>query len=140
MSIMSYFTPAVRVLSPVTCIHHAPAKYSLLLAAILAVSGMGTSPCFAAETGDKPIQPMTKTPDKVNEATSKKAKPIIGKVSINSASAEELQTLKGVGVTKANAIVDYRTQNGKFKSIDDLVNVTGIGPKLVESNRDILTL
>lgn len=139
MSIMSYFAPAVRVLSPLTRAHHAPTKYSLLLAAMLVVSGMGIGSSFAAETSDKPIQPMTKTQDKVNEATNK-TKQAIGKVSINSASAEELQSLKGVGVTKAKAIVDYRTQNGKFKSIDDLANVTGIGPKLVESNRDILKL
>jgi len=49
------------------------------------------------------------------------------RVNINSASAEELETLPGIGPTTAQAIVDYRTQNGRFWSIQDLLHVPGIG-------------
>ncbi|MDR6963599.1 ComEA family DNA-binding protein [Shewanella putrefaciens] len=61
-------------------------------------------------------------------------------VNINTASVEELQELKGIGVAKAQAIVDYRTQNGKFNAIDDLANVSGIGAKLIEQNRHLIKL
>ncbi len=47
------------------------------------------------------------------------------KVNINTADAENLQSLKGVGTAKAQAIVEYRTQHGPFKSAEDLSNVKG---------------
>lgn len=62
------------------------------------------------------------------------------KVSLNSANAEQLQQLTGVGAKKAQAIIAYRNQNGGFKSIDDLKKVKGIGEKLFEQNRARLSL
>ena len=62
------------------------------------------------------------------------------KISLNHASLTELQQLHGVGEKKAQAIVQYRQQNGKFKSIDELQNVKGIGPKLLEKNKARLSL
>lgn len=64
----------------------------------------------------------------------------INKVSINTATIEQLQQLSGAGPKKAQAIFDYRKQNGQFKSIDDLQKVKGIGVKFIEKNRSILTL
>jgi competence protein ComEA len=51
------------------------------------------------------------------------------KVNINSADAKALQALKGIGQKKAQAIIDYRTKNGKFQKPEDLMKVSGIGPK-----------
>ncbi|MBU0455907.1 MAG: helix-hairpin-helix domain-containing protein [Gammaproteobacteria bacterium] len=48
---------------------------------------------------------------------------------MNKADASTLESVKGIGPKKAQAIVDYRTQNGPFKSIDDLTKVKGIGSK-----------
>lgn len=62
------------------------------------------------------------------------------KVNINTASAEELQTLTGIGEKKAQAIIDYRTQNGNFQSIDQLTEVDGFGEKTVEKLRDSITI
>jgi len=57
-------------------------------------------------------------------------------VNINTASAEEIsESLKGVGVKKAEAIVKYRKANGVFSNIDELTNVKGIGKKTVASNK-----
>jgi len=52
-------------------------------------------------------------------------------VDINEADFKTLKNLKGIGDTKANAIIQYRELNGDFVSVDDLENVKGIGPKIV---------
>ena len=56
-----------------------------------------------------------------------------GKVNINTATVEELKTLKGVGEKRAEAIIEYRKKNGSFKTKEDLMKVRGIGKKLFES-------
>lgn len=66
---------------------------------------------------------------------------IAAPVNINTADAKTLETaLVGVGSKTAKAIVDYRTKNGAFKTVEDLEKVKGIGPKLVEKNRANLTV
>ena len=62
-------------------------------------------------------------------------------VNVNSASAEEIaEALKGIGMSKAEAIVSYRSENGQFKHIDELVNVKGIGIRTVDINREYILL
>lgn len=61
-------------------------------------------------------------------------------VNLNTASSEELQTLSGVGPATAAAIIEYRAQNGGFRSVDDLDQVPGIGPKTMEELRDAVTV
>jgi competence protein ComEA len=56
-------------------------------------------------------------------------------VSLNSATAEQLDTLDGVGPATAQKILDWRTQHGGFRSIDDLSEVPGIGPKKLAALR-----
>lgn len=65
---------------------------------------------------------------------------IAGPVDINTADAKTIsEELKGIGLTKAQAIVEYRQKHGPFKSPDDLSLVKGIGERTVELNRaDIL--
>ena len=61
---------------------------------------------------------------------------IAGQVDINSADAETISAeLKGVGLTKAKAIVEYRKKHGPFRTADDLSLVKGIGERTVEINR-----
>jgi len=63
------------------------------------------------------------------------------KVNINTASAEQISAaMTGVGDSKANAIVEYRNSNGKFKAIQDLENVDGIGSKTVDKNKENISL
>lgn len=57
-------------------------------------------------------------------------------VDINTATAEVLaETIDGVGVRKAEAIVRHREQHGPFTSVDELVEVSGIGPKILERSK-----
>lgn len=63
-----------------------------------------------------------------------------GRVNINKASAEELDALPGIGPTAAQAIVDYRLQNGNFANIQDIQNVPGIGPATYEKIKDYITV
>lgn len=58
------------------------------------------------------------------------------KVNINQADETQLQTLNGIGESKAKKIIAYRNENGSFKSIEDLTNVSGIGQKTFESLKD----
>lgn len=63
------------------------------------------------------------------------------RVDINTASAEEIsQMLVGIGPSKAQAIVDYRNEFGRFEDVDELINVRGIGLRTVDQNRDRLSL
>lgn len=62
-------------------------------------------------------------------------------VNVNTAGVSALtENIVGVGPKLADRIVKYRSENGAFKSIDDLSNVKGIGPKLIEKNKENLLL
>ncbi len=60
-------------------------------------------------------------------------------VNINTATKEELTTLKGVGEKRAQEIINYRTKNGPFKTVDDLDKVPGIGPGIMKQIRSEIT-
>lgn len=64
----------------------------------------------------------------------------IGKLDLNSATLEELMTLPGIGESKAQAIIDYRLQHGGFSSIEELIQVDGIGKGLFEKIKNRVTV
>jgi competence protein ComEA len=81
------------------------------------------------------LTPLTLHADEVAVASQ------VQNVNINKADAETLtQGLKGVGRSRAEAIVQYRSAYGPFFSIDDLLEVKGVGPSIVDKNRDRITL
>ena len=61
-------------------------------------------------------------------------------INLNSATAEQLDTLDGVGPATAEKILEYRTQHGGFSSIDDLAQISGIGPKKLEALKAQVTV
>lgn len=62
------------------------------------------------------------------------------KISINNASLEELDSLPGIGTSKAKDIIDFREKNGLFKQIEDIKNVSGIGESLFEKIKDYISI
>lgn len=68
-----------------------------------------------------------------NSNTANISKDEEGKINLNQATKEELMTLSGVGEKKAEKIIEYREENGSFKTIEDLKNVNGFGEKSFES-------
>lgn len=103
---------------------------SSLLFAVLALFSLGT---FAAEPAKtEPTEPVASQPA---------AGPTVGVVNLNTADAETLQRdLSGIGQVKAKAIVEYREANGPFTSVDELLEVKGIGAATLEKNRSKLSV
>lgn len=75
-----------------------------------------------------------------NNNESKNEENISSKISINIATIEELQTLTGIGKSKAEDIIEYRNTNGNFQKIEDIKNVKGIGDSVFEKIKDNITV
>lgn len=98
--------------------------YQLLTLLILCF--IFTSPSYAASEG---------------QPTANKHEGITITVNVNTAGLEELSTLlTGVGEAKAQRIIDYRNEVGLFKTVDEIMNVKGIGPAFIEKNRSRIEL
>ncbi|MCG9714335.1 helix-hairpin-helix domain-containing protein [Shewanella insulae] len=97
---------------------------NLVLAALVAAS-FSLVPALAAEQVSIPADT---------------AQASLTQVNINTATAQELTKLKGIGDVKASAIVEYRDAHGKFNTIEELTKVKGIGPKVLEQNKTMLSL
>lgn len=65
---------------------------------------------------------------------------VVGKPNINQATAEELEKLPGIGPVLAARIVAFREEHGPFRTVDDLLSVSGIGPKTLDGFRDLVTV
>jgi len=110
-----------------------PSIASLILLASLSFAGVTS----AATKPQPAATPAVESTAPVNQAPAGQ----VTTVNINSADVDELQkSLKGIGKVKAQAIVDYRTANGPFTSVDQLLEVKGIGKGTLDKNRDRISL
>lgn len=103
---------------------------SLVFALLLGITGgVNAAPNATAKAGSPA------------PASSPAASASSGKLNLNTADAQTIQhELSGVGEAKAQAIVAYREANGRFSSVDELLEVKGIGKSLLDKNRDKLDI
>ncbi len=73
---------------------------------------------------------------KITETVKQETTQSSEKININTADVSALSQLELIGEKKAQAIIDYREKNGKFRSAEEITNVSGIGTAVLESNRD----
>ena len=94
-------------------------------------------PCVCPENNDACIDEKNKATDISKEKDIKKTN---DKISINTATKEELMTLDGIGESKAESILEYIKEKGKFEKIEDIKNVSGIGEALYEKIKNKITI
>ncbi|MGE6259473.1 helix-hairpin-helix domain-containing protein [Heyndrickxia sporothermodurans] len=87
---------------------------------------------YVPKLGEKtnPIHSISSSSDSINN----------DKVNINTANSEQLQSISGIGPSKAASIIEYREQNGPYKKIEEIKNVTGIGDKTFEKLKESITV
>ncbi len=95
----------------------------------LLITAGASSTAFAATPTQTAIQ---STPQAIQQSA-------VATINVNTATVEQLSTLKGIGPAKAKAIVQFREEYGTFNSLDDLASVKGIGSKTIEKNRLLAT-
>lgn len=91
---------------------------------------------FTEYTSNKIVVETVAVNSDINTYTSSAAPELDGKININSADKERLMTIKGIGEVRAQRIIDYREANGGFKTIENIMDVQGIGKELYESIKD----
>lgn len=101
------------------------------------------------QTVTKYIEKECSCPDTINDACMKKADTTKkeetkaskdNKVSINTGTLEELQTIPGIGESKAQAIIEYREKNGNFNAIEEIKNISGIGESTFDKFKEYITI
>ncbi|MEB0041530.1 MULTISPECIES: helix-hairpin-helix domain-containing protein [unclassified Pseudomonas] len=104
------------------------AVLSSVLFALLTTASVAASAAPAAQSAPMPSMSVSAAATPAETST---------KINLNTADAETLQKeLSGIGSAKANAIVAYREANGEFATVDELLEVKGIGKAILDKNRD----
>ena len=104
--------------------------------AVVAVFMLIAVPVIATE----PAATQQQEPAKASAPPAKKAPGLEGQININTATAEQLVLLPGIGKKTADAIIEYRTKNGNFTVVDDIAKVKEIGAKKLEKIKQYLVL
>ncbi|MBB5354552.1 competence protein ComEA [Anoxybacillus mongoliensis] len=91
---------------------------------------------FAMKVHDEMVIYVPKKGEDILVETASQTSSSSGKININTATIDQLQTLQGIGPAKASAIIAYREEHGPFQKVEDLLHVSGIGPKSLEKIKE----
>ena len=119
--------------------HHKEKYKFLAVVGFFLVSGILYSHSFYGGTLDMG-QEITVDEIGVAEGNLTPAEDLLGKININTAAAEELVSLSGIGEGRAADIIAYREENGAFSRIEDIMKVSGIGEKTFEEIKERITV
>ena len=92
---------------------------------------------YVAKVGENAVDVTTSAPASATSGTGQTKSAL---VNLNTATEADFQTISGIGQKRAQDIIAYREANGKFKSVDDLKNVSGIGAKTLEKLKEYVTV
>lgn len=95
---------------------------------------------FSASAFSAQDKPSAKNAAETQKSAQVQTAPVASVINLNKADLQTLAQLNGVGEKKAEAIIAYREAKGGFKSVDELLSVKGIGEKLLEKNRSLLSV
>lgn len=110
--------------------------YNFLTLSRIGEIGGEVASSYEDATEKKELDTTVEKTTTVTEETVKESSENTRMININTASINELTTLPGIGEVKARAIVDYRENHGPFKSVEELMMVSGIGEKTYEKLRE----
>ena len=115
-------------------------KFAMLIATVAAVLWIGWPAPKEEPRQAEPDQPIVTQVPAVPPAASTTSATAVSKVNLNRASVDELQSLPGVGPVLAQRMVEWRKAHGRYRTVDDLREVKGIGKKRMEQLRPLLTV
>lgn len=92
---------------------------------------------YVAKVGENAVDVTTSAPASATSGTGQTKSAL---VNLNTATEADFQTISGIGQKRAQDIIAYREANGRFKSVDDLKNVSGIGAKTLEKLKEYVTV
>ena len=115
-------------------------KFSMLAATVAAVLWIGWPVPKEEISQARPDQPMAVQVPATSPVAAVSPAKAVSKVNLNRASADEMQALPGVGPVLAQRMVDWRKAHGRYRTVDDLQEVKGIGKKRLEQLRPLVTV
>ena len=121
-----------------TVLQEVPGETVVVMKEILVTLPPETIP--PTETAPVRSNPTTKPKETTPKATKPAEKKVTYPVNINTASKRELEALPGIGEVLSQRIIDYRSANGRFQSVDELVKIKGIGEKTLEKLKPYATV
>lgn len=115
-------------------------KFAMLAATVAAVLWIGWPAPKEEPSQNQPSQPVAVQVPATSSAPAVPPAKAVSKVNLNRATADELQTLPGVGPVLAQRMVEWRKAHGRYRTVDDLQEVKGIGRKRLEQLRPLVTV